>query len=112
SFMGSHNEYEANYFQFGAFYQGLWKKNFGNFGYDTKVSDSWDMNFNFTYNFATLDSDIIPDIKRESHDIVAEWTNHISVTDNLSLVVGGLYNKVKGSEETVLLGEKYMVANK
>lgn len=112
SVMASHNQYETSYYQLGGVYQNVWKKNFGNVGYDTKVSDNWDMNFNITYNYAILDSDSFPNIIRKSHDMVAEWTNHISVTENLSLVVGGLYNNVKGSEETVLLGEKFMVADK
>lgn len=108
----SHNQYETSYFQFGGTYQNLWKKNFGNLGYDVKVNDNWDMSFNATYNYAILDSDTFPNIIRNSHDMVAEWTNHISLSDDLRLVVGGLYNRVKGSEETVLFGEKFMVADK
>lgn len=111
SFMASHNDYKTAYFQSGGFIN-TWKKDFANLGYDLKVNDNWEMNFNGTYNYAGLDSDTVPGIVRKSHDLVAEWTNHITITENFSVVAGGLYNKVMGSEVAQILGESVTVSDK
>lgn len=109
--MTSHNEYQTNYFQT-AGYLGKWSKNFMNLGYEVKVNDKWMMSLNGTYNFAKLDSDTVPGILRKSHDIVAEWTNHLSITDKLSVVAGGLYNRVRGSEVAQIEEASITVADK
>lgn len=111
SLMASHNHYNTAYFQ-GAAFINTWKKNFANLGYDLKVNDNWEMNFNATYNHSVLESDTVPGIVRNSYDMVAEWTNHITITDNLRVVAGGLYNRVNGTEVTQIAGEAVTVADK
>ncbi|UII22298.1 TonB-dependent receptor plug domain-containing protein [Fulvivirga ligni] len=76
-----------------------YRKNFTNLGYSTAAKDGWDMDFNVTYNYATLESHGEGiHINRKSNDLVAEMTNHIKVGSRSRLIVGALYNLRKGSE--------------
>ena len=75
------------------------KKFFNNLGYTIKVSPGWDMDFNLTYVNSKLQGNTLS--KRNSGNLVAEWTNSIKINDNSKLVAGGLYNNAQGEETSL-----------
>ena len=91
-------QYEAIYFEQGVFGVNKWNKNFYNLGYDFNISKKWKSSLNTTYNYAQMKTGDTPFIHRKSQDVVAEWTNYIAVSDNLNVVLGGLYNFIEGEE--------------
>ncbi len=71
-------------------------KYFANAGYSQKINDNWNMDFNFTYCQAKfLGHDYF---KRNSYNIVGEWTNFVKFGDKANLAVGGLFNRIDGKE--------------
>jgi len=77
-----------------------WEKQFADLGYTTKVNDKWNMDFNATYTrskFLLTDGQA-PDVKRDSYFLTGEWTNFINPSEKLSILVGGTYNYVNGTE--------------
>lgn len=95
SLNSNYNDYDAKVFNGGS--MNNWTKWFNNLGYNMDVSENWDMEFNLTYTHATFDGDGIG-VQRKSNDLVGEWTNHINLGGSSRLIVGGLYNYLKGSE--------------
>ncbi len=95
------NQWIHPYFHSGTVGNNTWRRAFGDLGYELTVSEAlqWEMAFHATYTFAFMTSSDDPNINRWSHDIVGEWTNAVHILDNLRLVVGGLYNHIKGKEE-------------
>ncbi len=74
---------------------------FGNLGYDWKLDDSWNMTLDTTYTHAFLETSDEPDISRNSHNFVAEWTNYLTPLENLKLSFGSYYELSRGREETL-----------
>lgn len=105
-FMGGYNQWETSYFVsdylwlFDAIGTTKWKKYFGNLGYDAKLSDSWNTSVNLTYTHSKLDVSSWPGSQRNSNEIVAEWTNFITLSSKSKLIVGGLINRFEGTEKT------------
>lgn len=103
-FMGSYNEWTNFYFlpeymaSFDALGEVWWKKGFGDFGYNLEVSDEWNMDFNLTYVRSTLETSSWPDVKRDSYEVIGEWTNFFNPTDKLQVVAGGLVEYSSGRE--------------
>jgi len=73
-----------------------WKKSFSNIGYNLKISNSWNMDFNATYTYAFFISDNIT--KKISHNIIGEWTNFWDISDKSKLVIGASYSRIQGKE--------------
>lgn len=99
SLTSSFNQFRTTYFSQGFVDQTKWQKSFNNLGYEVAVSEKWDMDVNVTYNYATLKSGLFPGIKRKSNDLVTELTNRINLGKKSNLVIGGLYNYIKGQEK-------------
>jgi outer membrane receptor for ferrienterochelin and colicins len=96
-----YDRYETSYFlgMFGASGVGTWERTFANVGYDLKIGDDWDSDFNFTYARSQLDAtQAYPSIIRDTHDYLAEWTNTINLSRATRLLVGASYDYVDGSE--------------
>jgi outer membrane receptor for ferrienterochelin and colicin len=92
------NEWENQYFIRGNLGQNTWSKNFNNLGYGLKVREGWEMDMNLTYTQVRLESSGYPFIKRNSRDVLLEWTNYVTLSEKSKLVFGGLYNDVHGRE--------------
>jgi len=70
-----------------------YSKTYGNLGYGVGITKNWDMDFNATYTYGTfMTSPSGSSITRHSTDGVAEWTNHITLSNSSRLVAGALYN--------------------
>ena len=98
-FTSSYNKYRTTTFSQGFADLSNWSKLFNNLGYEWNVKDNWAVDFNVTYNYATFESENYPGNTRKSNDLVAEITNRINLGEKSTLVVGGLYNYIKGSED-------------
>jgi Outer membrane receptor for ferrienterochelin and colicins len=80
--------------------QTVWTKFFNDVGYSLDVVKNWNMSFNVTYTKSTLVTDTgYPCVDRNSYDLVSEWTNNIQLSDKSKLVVGGLFNQIRGHED-------------
>lgn len=103
---GGYNQWETSYFvaDYLWLFDGLgkvkWEKLFGNIGYDTEVTDGWNTSINVGYTNSKLEVSSWPGSKRNSDEIVAEWTNFITLSGSSKLIVGGLFNHIKGTEHT------------
>ncbi|OGR83944.1 MAG: hypothetical protein A2901_06600, partial [Elusimicrobia bacterium RIFCSPLOWO2_01_FULL_54_10] len=102
--MSSYSQWENYYFipsfltLFSSLGYACWKKGFTNFGYDLQASDQWKMDFNFTYTHSTFEISSWPNFKRDSYELVGEWTNHFNPTEEFHLALGVLHNYVRGKE--------------
>jgi outer membrane receptor protein involved in Fe transport len=80
--------------------QTVWTNFFNDVGYSLDVVKNWNMGFNVTYTNSTLVTDTgYPYVDRNSYDLVTEWTNNIQLSNKSKLVVGGLFNQIKGHED-------------
>ncbi len=102
--MASYDQWENYYFItdyafiFPAHGDALWKKGFADLGYDLKVHDNWDMDFNVTYTRSTFKVSSWPDVSRDSYEVLGEWTNFIRPLKNMNIIFGGLYDYIQGEE--------------
>jgi outer membrane receptor protein involved in Fe transport len=96
----SYDRWHAQYFLRGQLGENVWGKFFNDLGYSLKVLKIWNMTFNVTYTNSTLESDTgYAYVKRNSYDLVTEWTNFIQLSDKSKLVVGALFDQIKGKED-------------
>ncbi len=95
-----------NWYQFnGAIGPNKWNKSFANLGYNHKVFEQWNSDLNVTYTNSKMDgSGSAPFVKRNSNDIVAEWTNFIDLSKKSKLIIGGLFNSRNGKETNYATG--------
>lgn len=109
-FMSTYNQWQNSYFIpdfmaiFPSFGDVTWKKGFGNLGYSLTVNEKWNMDFNLTYTRSTFETSSWPDIKRDSYESIAEWTNFIVPTEKLRITLGGSYDSITGIEDTLIPG--------
>lgn len=75
-----------------------WDKAFGNLGYDLNFTEKWNSTINLSYTNASYETDSFPNIKRNSYEIMAEWTHNLTLSEKAKLVFGGLYAYSDGSE--------------
>jgi outer membrane receptor for ferrienterochelin and colicin len=95
----SYNRWHAQYFLRGQLGENVWGKFFNDLGYSLDVLKLWNMAFNLTVTNSTLESDTgYAYVKRNSYDLVAEWTNFVQLSDKSKLVVGALFNQIQGKE--------------
>lgn len=97
SLMTSYNKWDSEYIVSPSADKVELDKFFTNLGYSLNVSESWDMDFNLTYASAGLRGNGVSE--RSSYNLVAEWTNSITLSDVSKLVVGGSFNKNDGEEK-------------
>ncbi len=95
SLMTSYNNWKSFYFS-GSTGSIETDKLFTNLGYNFKASENWDMDLNVTYTHSGLEGQDMS--KRSSYNLVAEWTNSVTLSDVSKLIVGGLFNRNKGDE--------------
>ncbi len=94
----SYNQWETQNFVRGNLGQTKWNKFYTNLGYGMEVNDNWNMDFNLSITPAKLKTVGYPFIERTSNDMVAEWTNFVSLGEKSKLIFGGVFNKIKGQE--------------
>ena len=102
NFMTSYNQWETMTFETPGISN--WKKSFSNLGYDLNFTSKWNSNINVSLTNSKFETDSYPNIKRDSYEILTEWTHNISLSDKSKLVFGGLYTYSEG-EETNLTNE-------
>jgi outer membrane receptor protein involved in Fe transport len=80
-------------------------------GYALKPASQWDMSFNLTFSRNTFFATAFPNIARDSHEIVAEWTNSVTLSSADRLTFGTLFNRIQGHENYLGLGFPVEVSN-
>jgi outer membrane receptor protein involved in Fe transport len=98
SFMSMFTEWQSTSFTQGSVGETRLSRDFENLGYEHKVRDNWEMNFNVTSTRTTFGLNAYPSISRDAKDFVAEWTNLITVTSKDRLTVGALFDRISGTE--------------
>jgi outer membrane receptor protein involved in Fe transport len=86
SFISSFTEWQSTGFIEGTASPTRLTREFGNLGYDRKVTSHWDMSFNLTFTRTTFKEVPFPYVTRDSNEAIAEWTNLVTLTsrDRLS----------------------------
>jgi outer membrane receptor protein involved in Fe transport len=98
SLMSAFTEWQSTGFVQGTVGETRLTRDFGNLGYDLKVTQKWDMDFNLTYTRTTFTEAPYPSAARDSSEFISEWTNLITLTSKDRLSVGGLFNRIEGVE--------------
>lgn len=98
SLMSSFTGYKSPYYNQGFIGDNRWKRGFTNLAYQIRNRGAWEMDFNVTYTWLTMHATDFPWIHRTSNDVVAEWTNYIRPCSRLYIILGGLFNYIKGKE--------------
>ncbi len=98
--MGAFNRWDNAYFHPDSRTLGLahWRKDFANAGYSFRPTASWDVDVNVTWTRSRFEVSAAPSIKRDSYDLVAEWTNSVKTSARSRLLFGGLYEYINGQE--------------
>jgi outer membrane receptor protein involved in Fe transport len=98
SFMTAFTEWQSTAFVQGTVGETRMTRVFGNLGYDHKIAHNWDMSFNLTFTRTTFDEVPYPNAARESNELIAEWTNLITITSRDRLTAGALFSHIDGIE--------------
>ena len=98
SAMSAFTEWQTTAFVQGAVGETRQTRDFGDLGYEHKIRANWDMNFNFDYTRTTFNTFAYPYTDRDSNEIVAEWTNLITLTSKDRLTAGMLFDRIAGTE--------------
>ena len=101
SFMSTVTEAEATSFVQGTVGETRLTRQFGDLGYHASVGAKWDMNFNVTVTRTSFGVVQYPSIRRDSNELVAEWSNVITLTRKDRLTAGALFNRIQGAETIV-----------
>jgi len=98
SFMSAFTEWQSTAFVMGTVGETRLTRDFANIGYDHKTTQNWDMDFNVTFTRTTFREVPYPSTTRYSHELVAEWTNLITLGKRDRLTAGALFNRIAGTE--------------
>jgi outer membrane receptor protein involved in Fe transport len=98
SFMSAFTEWQSTAFVQGAVGETRQTRDFADLGYEHKVRDNWDMQFNTTFTRTTFETFSYPYTDRDSHEIVGEWTNLITLGSKDRLTAGMLFDRIAGIE--------------
>jgi len=98
SVTSSFTDWQTASFVRGTIGEPRWKRGFADVGYSAKASDRWNMTFDLTYTRNTFSISEHPFIRRDSNEVILEWTNFANPTDRDQLTFGALFNHVQGHE--------------
>jgi outer membrane receptor for ferrienterochelin and colicins len=98
SFMSAFTEWQSTAYVQGAVGETRQTRDFGDLGYEHKARDNWDMQFNTTFTRTTFETFAYPYTDRDSHELVGEWTNLITLTSKDRLTAGMLFHRISGIE--------------
>ena len=98
SFMSSFTNWQTASFVRGTVGEDAWKRGFADLGYAIHATSIWTMNIDLTYTRNTFDSPSYLFIKRDSHELLAEWTSFLTPTPKDRITFGTLVNHTEGSE--------------
>ncbi len=98
SFMSSFTDWQTPSFVRGTVSDNEWKRGFADLGYTIHATRTWTMSADLTYTRNTFDSPDYPYIKRDSHELLAEWTSVVTPTARDRITFGALVNHTEGSE--------------
>ena len=96
--MSTFTEWKNSFYLAGTVGENLWRRGFADVGYDLKARDGWDMSFNLTYTRNKLHSSKFPEIDRDSHEVLVEWTNSLRLSMRDRVTFGTLFNHQSGRE--------------
>jgi outer membrane receptor for ferrienterochelin and colicins len=88
-----------------------WTRQFADVGYAAAPSDRWKSTFNVTFTRNTLSAPISPSIERDSNEVVAEWTNAVTVTERDRATLGFLYDRIQGHETYLGVSPSIQISN-
>jgi len=97
-FMSSFTEWQSTGFIEGTVSPTRLTRDFADLGYDHRVNPNWDMSFDLTFTRTTFGENPFPNVTRDSNESIMEWTNLITLTPKDRLSVGGLINRIEGTE--------------
>jgi outer membrane receptor protein involved in Fe transport len=98
SFMSALTEWQSTAFVQGAVGETRTSRDFGNIGYHLTARQNWDMDFNTTYTRTTFLTYSYPYTDRHANELVAEWTNLVTLTSKDRLTAGMLFSRIAGRE--------------
>jgi len=108
--MGSFTEWKDSTFVVGVVGENLWRRGFANLGYDLKVRPWWEMSFDLTYTRNKLHSAAFAEIDRDSHEVLAEWTNSVKLSRRDRVTFGTLFNHQSGREMVWVLHPNLVIS--
>lgn len=76
----------------------VWKKHFGDIGYEHKFNDRYSASINGTYTQSIMESKMFPWTSRDAFEIVIEQTNHFKPVENFNILFGGVWGFMTGEE--------------
>ena len=98
SFMSAFTEWQSTGFIEGTVSPTRLSRDFGDLGYTRKIAHNWDMSVDLTYTRTTFGENPFPNVTRDSNEAIVEWTNLITLGSRDRLSVGGLVNRIEGTE--------------
>jgi outer membrane receptor for ferrienterochelin and colicins len=98
-FMSAFTEWQSTAFVMGTAGETRLTRDFANLGYDHKATKNWDMNFDVTFTRTTFREVPYPNTTRDSNELVAEWTNLVTLGKKDRLTAGALFNRISGIEK-------------
>jgi outer membrane receptor for ferrienterochelin and colicins len=98
SLMSAFTEWQSTAFVQGNVGETRLTRDFANLGYDRNITKNWEMSFNGTFTRTTFGETPYPSALRVSNEFIAEWTNLITLSKKDRLTVGGLFNRIAGTE--------------
>ena len=96
SFMSTFTEFEAPSFSSGIVGTVRWKRGFADVGYSLDVTTNWQMSFNLSYTRGIIRAVKFPDAGGDASEMVAEWTNLVSLGKSDRLTFGALNSNISG----------------
>jgi len=108
--MSTFTQWKNSTFVLGTVGETLWRRGFADVGYDLKARDGWDMSFNLTYTRNKLYSAAFPEIDRDSHEVLLEWTNSVTLSRRDRVTFGTLLNHQSGREMVWVLNPNLVIS--
>jgi outer membrane receptor for ferrienterochelin and colicins len=98
SLMSSYTEWRDPSFVRGTVGRDVWQRGFADLGYDWKARSNWDMTVNATYTRNKFEVAGYPFVRRDSREVLVEWTNFVKISTKDRVTFGTLFNQQAGQE--------------
>ncbi|MGD1073400.1 MAG: TonB-dependent receptor plug domain-containing protein, partial [Bryobacteraceae bacterium] len=111
SFMSAFTEWQSNGVTEGTVSETRLTRVFGNPGYDHKVAQNRDMNYNLAFTRTTFTANDFLFVKRDSNEFIAGWTSFITLTPRDRLTAGAPFSRIAGVEDFTAASPPLVVAD-
>jgi outer membrane receptor protein involved in Fe transport len=96
--MSAFTEWQSTAFVQGTVGETRLTRAFANLGYGRKVAQNWDTSLDLTFTRTTFSEVPYPSATRDSNELIAEWTNLVTLTRRDRLTAGALFSRIDGIE--------------